>query len=117
MIKVKQIEPCPEKWGWKKPPHKDLSLYLEVDGYGYVCIVFHPQIDIAYYHAMPYENKMPKLRVILDFTNYIENRLRDLGVKLFVCSYDSLPKETTRKLITKHLKFKPINKYTYIKFL
>ena len=117
MVKFRQIEPCPEKWGWTEIPPEEFSIYFEVTGYGYVCIVFHPMVDIAYYHAMPYTNKIPRLKVIIGFTNYIQESLKKLGINLFVCSYDNKPKDTTLKLITKHLGFIPINNVTYVKFL
>ncbi len=116
-IKFYRISPCPEKFGWDTPPSEDMVLYFEVKEYGYVCIEFHPYIEVAYLHAIPYENFTPKLKNIIAAVNEIEKMLLNCNIKIFACSYDKEPSDAVKKLIIKHLHFIPINKYTYIKIL
>lgn len=116
MPHIKTIEPCPEKFGWDVIPPEDYTVYFEVDEYGYVAIIIHPLIEAAYLHAMPYK-KIPKLNAIKAAVAEFERRLIEGGVKLFICNYETPPKDTVFKLITKHLNFIPITKTVYIKIL
>jgi len=117
MTELKQIEPCPEKWGWEKEPSRALSVYFEIKEYGYCCIVFHPYLQIAYYHLQPYENFIPRLKDIIKITEKFSVLLSDLGVEYMAGIFNETPKETTIKLIVKHLGFFKVNNNTYMKYI